>query len=143
MRIRTNARHRLCPQEQATHGCVTFDVFEVLILKNNQSSVSKSSFTRRQWLGRVPPSALAALLAGGFSGEQGVGSGQEKSDPAATNPGVNNPGADASRARVYNIRKYGAKGDGIALDTPAVQAAIDACHQDGGGTVLVPAGTFQ
>jgi polygalacturonase len=46
-------------------------------------------------------------------------------------------------ARVYNIRTFGAKGDGKALDTVALQAAIDACTRDGGGTVLVPAGVFQ
>jgi hypothetical protein len=42
----------------------------------------------------------------------------------------------------YNIRDFGAKGDGKTLDTPAVQAAIDACHREGGGTVVVPDGTF-
>lgn len=45
-------------------------------------------------------------------------------------------------ARVYNIRAYGAKGDKVSVDTAALQAAIDACNRDGGGTVLVPAGTF-
>jgi hypothetical protein len=45
-------------------------------------------------------------------------------------------------ARVYNIRDFGAKGDGITLDTDAVQSAIDACAGDKGGTVLVPAGNF-
>ena len=45
-------------------------------------------------------------------------------------------------ARTYNIRDFGAKGDGTTLDTPALQAAIDACSLDGGGTVLVPKGTF-
>ncbi|MGH9599903.1 MAG: glycoside hydrolase family 28 protein [Terracidiphilus sp.] len=45
-------------------------------------------------------------------------------------------------ARVYNIRDYGAKGDGTTIDTAGLQAAIDACAKDGGGTVLVPAGTF-
>ena len=45
-------------------------------------------------------------------------------------------------ARVYNIRDFGAKGDGKTIDTAALQAAIDACARDGGGTVLVPAGTF-
>jgi polygalacturonase len=45
-------------------------------------------------------------------------------------------------ARVYNVRDHGAKGDGVTLDTASIQAAVDACHRDGGGTVLVPAGTF-
>ena len=45
-------------------------------------------------------------------------------------------------ARTYNIRDFGAKGDGSTLDTVAVQAAIDACNKDQGGTVLVPAGVF-
>jgi polygalacturonase len=45
-------------------------------------------------------------------------------------------------ARVYNVFDFGAKGDGKTLDTAAVQAAIDQCHRDQGGTVLVPAGTF-
>ena len=42
-------------------------------------------------------------------------------------------------AAIYNIRDFGAKGDGATLDTAAVQAAIDACHRDRGGTVIVPA----
>jgi hypothetical protein len=45
-------------------------------------------------------------------------------------------------AGVYNIRDFGAKGDGKTLDTAAVQAAIDACNRDRGGIVLVPAGIF-
>jgi glycosyl hydrolase family 28 len=45
-------------------------------------------------------------------------------------------------ARVFNVRDFGAKGDGTTLDTLAVQEAIDAAHKDRGGTVLVPAGTF-
>lgn len=48
----------------------------------------------------------------------------------------------SSGARVFNVRDYGAKGDGETLDTIAMQAAIDACMRDGGGTVLIPAGTF-
>src|SRR5438093_9983823 len=45
-------------------------------------------------------------------------------------------------ANVYNVRDFGAKGDGATLDTRAVQAAIDACTRDRGGVVLVPAGDF-
>lgn len=45
-------------------------------------------------------------------------------------------------ARTYNVRSFGAKGDGKELDTAAFQAAIDACTNERGGTVLVPAGHF-
>src|SRR3954453_2981734 len=45
-------------------------------------------------------------------------------------------------ARVYNVRDTGATGDGVTLDSAAVQAAIDACARDRGGTVLIPAGDF-
>jgi polygalacturonase len=38
--------------------------------------------------------------------------------------------------------KHGAKGDGKAKDTAAIQATIDACHRQGGGTVLFLPGTF-
>jgi hypothetical protein len=56
---------------------------------------------------------------------------------------ANNPKADPLLgARIYNILDYGAKGDGVTLDTKALQAAIDACNRDQGGTVLVPAGVF-
>ena len=40
----------------------------------------------------------------------------------------------------FDIRKYGAKADGITLNSKAIQQAIDACSQSGGGTVLVPNG---
>ncbi len=37
---------------------------------------------------------------------------------------------------------YNATGDGVANDTPAIQAAIDDALAAGGGTVLIPAGVF-
>ncbi len=50
--------------------------------------------------------------------------------------------SDDAGARIYNIRDFGAKGDGVTLDTAALQKAIDICNQERGGTVLVPAGAF-
>ena len=45
-------------------------------------------------------------------------------------------------AAVCNVRDYGAKGDGTTKDTAAIQKAIDTCEQKGGGTVVLPAGTY-
>ena len=42
----------------------------------------------------------------------------------------------------FNIEDFGAVGDGTHLDSPAINQAIDAAAQAGGGTVLVPAGTY-
>lgn len=43
----------------------------------------------------------------------------------------------------FNVKMYGAKGDGIADDTDAIQAAIDACCEAGGGTVFIPNGIYR
>ena len=43
---------------------------------------------------------------------------------------------------LFDVRKYGATGDGKTLDTPAINKAIEAAAAAGGGTVLFPAGTY-
>ncbi|MCD7842276.1 MAG: glycosyl hydrolase family 28 protein [Lachnospiraceae bacterium] len=40
----------------------------------------------------------------------------------------------------YHVREYGALGDGITNDTQAIQAAVDACHLNGGGRVVLESG---
>lgn len=88
---------------------------------------STAPLSRRNWLGILSTASVGAgLLATASQGAEASPSSPE-----------NNLGA-----RVYNVRDFGAKGDGQSLDTAAVQAAIDACNKDQGGTVLVPAGTF-
>ncbi len=42
----------------------------------------------------------------------------------------------------YNVRNYGAAGDGVQIDSPAINAAIEAAAEAGGGTVFFPAGTY-
>lgn len=80
---------------------------------------SRDSVSRRQWVGLLSAASLT-------------------SSAAAASPA----GGSAHGTRVYNITDFGAKGDGKTLDTQAVQLAIDACHKEQGGTVLVPAGVF-
>jgi len=43
---------------------------------------------------------------------------------------------------LFNVRDHGAVGDGVALDTEAINRAIDAAAAAGGGTVHFPAGTY-
>lgn len=43
---------------------------------------------------------------------------------------------------VVDITHLGAKGDGVTKNTAAIQRAIDRVAEAGGGTVLIPAGTF-
>lgn len=42
----------------------------------------------------------------------------------------------------FNVRSYGAIGDGKTLDTPAINRAIEAVAAAGGGTLLFPSGTY-
>jgi polygalacturonase len=42
----------------------------------------------------------------------------------------------------FNVRDFGAAGDGKTLDSPAINQAIEAAAKAGGGTVLVPAGIY-
>ncbi len=44
--------------------------------------------------------------------------------------------------RQFDITKYGAASDGRADSAAAIQKAIDACSAAGGGSVVVPRGTF-
>ena len=46
-------------------------------------------------------------------------------------------------SETYDIRDFGAKGDGETINTKAIQAAIDACTANGGGAVLIPGGDFR
>jgi hypothetical protein len=42
----------------------------------------------------------------------------------------------------FNVKNFGAVGDGVANDTPAINKAIEKCNTSGGGTVTFPAGKY-
>lgn len=50
--------------------------------------------------------------------------------------------AHKSAEKLYNIAERGAVGDGKTLNTKAIQAVIDECGQNGGGTLVIPKGVF-
>ena len=45
-------------------------------------------------------------------------------------------------SRVFDVRAFGAVGDGVAIDTPAIHRAIDAAAAVGGGAIVFPAGSY-
>ena len=50
--------------------------------------------------------------------------------------------ASAASGGFFNVKQYGAKGDGSTIDSPAIDKAIEAASNAGGGTVYFPAGTY-
>jgi hypothetical protein len=52
------------------------------------------------------------------------------------------PRDEVARREVCDPAAFGARADGVAKDTGALQAAIDACATDGGGTVVLRGGVF-
>jgi polygalacturonase len=48
----------------------------------------------------------------------------------------------AAAARTFDVRQFGARGDGKTLDTIAINKTIDAAAAAGGGTVFFPAGSY-
>ncbi len=44
--------------------------------------------------------------------------------------------------RIYSVNDYHAVGDGVTFSGDAIQQAIDACHESGGGTVTFDSGKY-
>ena len=82
----------------------------------------------------------AGTAAGGTSGTAGA-SGAAGNDPC----GPSNPATvplPTIPAGTFTITTYGAVADGKTDNTKAIQSALDAATAAGGGTVVVPSGTF-
>ncbi len=61
--------------------------------------------------------------------------------PAVSSAAPAQDGAAASQS-IFDVRQYGATGDGKSLDTGAINRAIEAAATAGGGAVVFPAGTY-
>jgi hypothetical protein len=114
-----------------------------MIYINSEKQIMTDSenkpLSRRNWLGLITTASLSTTLLAASSKAFGresriFGGGTSKKTL---------PDPDKSLgAGIYNIKDFGAVGDGKTLDTNALQSAIDTCNRDKGGTVLVPAGVF-
>ena len=83
---------------------------------------------RREFLRQTTTGAFAALLPGAANGQASTPQPPAQSVP--TTPGF------------FDVRTFGAVGDGKTVDTPAVNRAIEAASSAGGGTVLFPSGEY-
>ena len=81
---------------------------------------------------------LRSLLMAGIAAA-GLAAGAAVSASAASVPAA---GAHGAHSRVFNVRNYGATGNGTSNDTPAINQAIAAANAAGGGIVEFPAGTY-
>jgi polygalacturonase len=61
--------------------------------------------------------------------------------PTALEAQTSSP-AKIATATPFNVRTFGATGDGATIDSPAINRAIEAAAATGGGTVYFPAGTY-
>jgi hypothetical protein len=91
--------------------------------------MNEKNLSRRDWFEKVTVPAVVA-------GAALIGI------PAIASPGSEDKEDKLQGMQVYNIRDFGAKGDGKTLNTTAIQSAIDKCFIDKGGTVMIPAGDF-
>jgi polygalacturonase len=92
---------------------------------------------RRHFLAGLAAGLGSPLFAG--SGREAHGSSEVQAARArATTAMARGAGAGG----VFDVRRFGARGDGTTPATRAIQAAIEACHAAGGGVVLVPAGRY-
>ncbi|MET9317377.1 glycoside hydrolase family 28 protein [Kribbella sp. NPDC003505] len=107
------------------------------------NDVSRKNFLRLGAAAAV--TGTTGILAAGPAAADGAG-GSALDDPG---PGwgyvseiVRNTRPPRFAARDFSITTFGAIPDGSTLATDAIAKAVDACHDAGGGRVVVPAGTF-
>jgi polygalacturonase len=96
------------------------------------------TFSKRQALQKMfglgAGLVAADLLIPGAGHSAGIDLPSKSQMPGSTN--------GAHGTVVFNVRAMGARGDGLAVDAPAINKAIEAAAGAGGGTVFFPSGTY-
>ena len=82
----------------------------------------------------------AALMLSALWAFAPVAGGSSFADEDCIPPSIPQP---AFRDKTYEVKDFGALGDGKANDTPAINRAIDKCNAEGGGTLhFVPGNSW-
>lgn len=146
-----------------TGNNVTADLpyFNARFLQNNNTGTPQSASFNINGIGRFDSPTATTLFGpgiGSFSTEAGVTAINGGSVNVGTElliPDISTSDSSSKAAntkyvkrlaglnpKVFNIKSYGAVPDDNIDDTDAIQAAIDACHAVGGGTVFSPKGRY-
>ncbi|MFJ8054696.1 glycosyl hydrolase family 28-related protein [Streptomyces sp. NPDC096142] len=112
--------------------------------------MSHPRFTRRALLGTATAVALGAAAgpARAATAAQVPSLWREFTRTPYTHPQIPYIGGAGARRHprrplVLDVRRYGAVADGVTDSAPAINRAIAAAGRAGGGTVLIPPGTFR
>ena len=91
---------------------------------------------RRKFIAGAGAMAAGALMFNPIKGIAGKSGNPDQSfDYTKTLPSIYSQ-------HIFDVREYGAKGDGKTVDTLAIQTAIDRCNEAGGGKVYLHKGCF-
>ena len=106
--------------------------------------MSKSSFDEKAVSGILTPMEPEYLSRRQVIGRLGgsLTAGAVGSVISVTQVAQGAPALPSPHAGSFNILDFGAVGDGQTVNTEAIRKAINAATNAGGGTVLVPNGTF-
>ena len=81
------------------------------------------------------------LAAGDYALRVHNGHGEDSAWSAPLAVKIKNP--DVWPDKIFNVKEFGAKGDGVVNDTAAIRDALAAAGKNGGGIVFLPWGTYR
>jgi hypothetical protein len=90
---------------------------------------------RQRALSLVVAAALSLACAGSAGTVRSTATGTPVSPTSAMS-------APSAPTRQFDVRAFGARGDGVTIDSDAINRAIEAAAAAGGGTVVLSGGTF-
>lgn len=94
---------------------------------------------RRNFLKKAVEGAAAVAVVSRLASAQNA---TQERKPTPATPKHAAPTVPPKPALTFNVRDFGATGDGSTKDTAAIQQALDRCGVLGGGEVIVPAGNY-